>query len=875
MLHTSVRWPVAVGSFVAAILATPASADPPWFSPWGRFAPTGSSSPPLGALTDLNGDGNTDVVVGKGKELLVGLGDGAGRFTMTNVPLTLLIPEFSTTPIIGKFDDDAFPDAMLYDDLGIKGRMFFGDGTGGFNFGFDTPVWSNAVEAKAVDIDADGRTELFHMNMSSKAGLFRLTSTGWITPVTLPNLSGTVRVLTDGDFDGDGDVDLLVGTDGVGLAALRILTGNGGTAFTLGPASALFMTFGAGSRMRTSDVDSDGDLDVVFSVASTLWIARNTGSGAFVPDAHPVATTSSWDLADVDGDDDEDLVLADAERLETRLNNGSGSFIAVLDTYTVPVDLLGLFVSRLDGDAAPDLVMASSQGQPATSQMLLVSARGRGDGSWGLPSWTTPQAVGPHTIGVADFDGDGDGDVVQTGVGFVSTYTNDGAGRFVANATQSTSASGAIQFADLDQDGLVEALLVGQVGDVATAFGIEVFDNVHGALLGSTFVNATNPSIVANGVDCTTGDFDGDGDVDAFVVAQSVATGSVPAGATTLRGLVNQGGTLTLPAGTPPSWPLLDASLEHIRSGDVDNDGDLDLFVGNRQVVGPKNDVVLLLGDGQGGFAQGPIVPIDVSALDRSLQVLDVDGDGFIDVLGSADSVSTTVLYGISGGAFAAPATLGAPGQSRDMRFADFDDDGHVDVASVSSTGSVRVSRQSAPRSFVFDGVVPLGSELADLVATDANGDGRADLVATRASAPHPVLLPRACDGGVASTVNACPGSGGIVPVLSVQRCPLAGHTIEFAIDDALGGTRGFLLISTGVTPIPFKTGCALDLNIPMTRLATFATSGFGPGNGEASIAYSLPLALAGTTFAAQAVLRDPASPNQAVVTNAVVVDVE
>ncbi len=61
-----------------------------------------------------------------------------------------------------------------------------------------------------------------------------------------------------------------------------------------------------------------------------------------------------------------------------------------------------------------------------------------------------------------------------------------------------------------------------------------------------------------------------------------------------------------------------------------------------------------------------------------------------------------------------------------------------------------------------------------------------------------------------------------------MQRCPLAGHTIEFAIDDALGGTRGFLLISTGVTPIPFKTGCALDLNIPMTRLATFATSAAG-----------------------------------------------
>jgi hypothetical protein len=877
MLHTSLRWPVAVGSFVAAMLATPAFADPPWFSPWGRFAPTSNANPPSIALADINGDGRLDVVAGKGTEFLVGLGDGSGRFAMSAIPLSI-VPFFGTAPVVARFDGDAFPDVVLVDNQTAQGRTFLGNGVGGFSAGADTPLMSNAVEAKAVDVDADGRSELYYMGFDAKAALVRLNA-GWTAVALLPQANGSVRALAHGDFDGDGDVDLLTGVDGATFGTLRVSTGNGGTAFSVGPTTPLPMTFGAGSRMRVSDVDADGDVDLVFSVASSLWIARNTGSGAFTLDASSVATAQHWVLADVNGDDHDDLVLAhgesSAERLETRLNDGSGAFVAGADTFVVPTDLRSLLVGRIDGDAAMDLVFLTTQSSLPAENALIATARGRGDGTWQLPSWTTPQFGIAHTLGVADLDGDGDGDVLRAGLANMVTFENQGDGSLLATSSLPAMASGKVEFEDLDQDGLTDALLAGNVGDVATQFGIQVVKNVHGALSSSSVSNATSPSTIANGVDFTTGDFDGDGDVDAFVVAQLVAGGAVPAGGTTLRALVNQGGVLGIPAGTAPTWPALDDSLEHVRGADVDNDGDLDLVVGNRQFTGFKNDVVLLIGDGQGGFAQGPVLPLDVSYLDRSLHVLDVDDDGFVDVLGNDDIVPTAVLYGIGGGAFAPASVMGLPGLSRDMRFADFDGDGRMDVASIASFGNVRVSSQVAPRSFATAGFVPVGTLLADLVATDVNGDGLAELVASRTAAPDPVLVPHTCAGGVTPIALACAGSGGIAPVLSVQRCALAGHPIEFTIDDALGGTRGFLLISTGVTPIPFKTGCALDLNFPVTKIATFATTGFGPGNGEASIAYPLPLALAGTSFAAQAVVRDPASPNQAVVTNAVVVDVE
>ncbi|MCC7169463.1 MAG: VCBS repeat-containing protein, partial [Planctomycetes bacterium] len=822
MLRRSPRaLPALVVLVVTGSLQSPALADPPWFSPWGRFAPTSNTTPASITLFDLNGDGRLDVVAGKGTEFLVGLGDGSGRFTISSVPLSI-VPFFATAPVVARFDGDAFPDAVLVDNQTAIGRTFLGDGVGGFGGGPNTPLMSNVVEAKVVDVDGDGRSELYYLGFDAKTAVVRL-NTAWTPVAALPQMQGSYRALAHGDFDGDGDVDLLTGIDGASIGTLRVLKGNGGTAFTVGPTTPLTMTLGAGSRMRVSDVDSDGDVDLVFSVASALWIARNGGSGAFAVDASPVATAAHWELTDVDGDDDDDLVLARPEssavRLETRLNDGSGSFVAVADSFVLPTNLRSLLVERIDGDAALDLVFLTSQAGLPAEDALISCARGRGDGSWGLPAWTVPQTGVAHALGVVDFDADGDGDVVRAGLGNLVSFENTGDGSFVVHSSLPAIASGTVEFVDLDQDGLTDALLAGNIGDVATQFGIQVVKNVHGALQSSSVAHATNPGTIANGVDLTTGDFDGDGDVDAYVAAQSVA-GGLPVGATSLRVLVNQAGVLAIPAGAPPTWPMLDDSLEHVRSGDVDNDGDLDLVVGNRQFTGTKNDVVLLFGDGQGGFAQGPILPIDVSYLDRSLHVLDVDGDGFLDVVGNDDIVPTAVLYGTGGGAFATPSVMGLPGPSRDMRFADFDSDGRVDVASIASSGKVRMSSQIAPRSFVTLGFVPAGTALADLVATDVDGDGLPDLVATRSEAPHPVLLTHRCEGAAAPIANACAGSGGFAPSLTVQRCPVAGSAIEFTIDDALGGTRGFLLISTGVTPIPFKTGCALDLNFPVTKVA-------------------------------------------------------
>ncbi|MBL8767254.1 MAG: VCBS repeat-containing protein, partial [Planctomycetes bacterium] len=695
--------------FVAGSIHPDAVADPPWFSPWGKTAPSTNSAASFWTTADLDGNGRLDVIGGKENELFVGYGDGRGQFGLSAVPLSVT-PQFIGTPIVGRFDGDVHLDVVMFDFQATKGLTLLGNGSGGFNVGMPTGVMSNLIEGTAVDVDADGRDELLYGTFGSNPALAKLTASGWSILTSFSPGTGTTRALATGDFDGDGKVDLFAATDGGSTVggALRVLLGTGAGTFANGPISTLNTSIGTGSSVRTGDIDSDGDLDVALRVGTQLRVARNNGSGAFVLDPTLHGQTTQFAVGDVDSDDDDDLVIISMGRLHARLNNGSGTFAAVGVAYAVPENVRRLDLVRVDGDEALDLILFTSDGQVAF-------ARGNGDGTWGLPRWiAAPQTAEDRAVGVGDLDGDGDGDGVSTSIGSLISSFADGAGTFVQGPNVTVIANNKIEVVDLDQDGLNDCVLGGKLGDTSGPLGIQVVRNVHGVLGTPITKYATNLVVDAPGVDFTTGDFDGDADIDAFVTAKQWPNGLPGPNGTGLCGLVNQGGQLT-PSTTPqPAWPLLALSLEHVRTADADNDGDLDLFVGRRQPSSPNDDVVLLFGNGQGAFTQGPIVPLDVWPTSRSLHVLDIDGDGFVDALADDGALGIKACFGTGGGQFTSPALVMLPGKSRDVRFADFDDDGRADAAAIVA-GGARIFSQNVSRTFAPVGEVPAGANLADL----------------------------------------------------------------------------------------------------------------------------------------------------------------
>src|SRR5687767_11042205 len=133
-----------------------------------------------------------------------------------------------------------------------------------------------------------------------------------------------------------------------------------------------------------------------------------------------------------------------------------------------------------------------------------------------------------------------------------------------------------------------------------------------------------------------TGDLDDDGDLD-IVVAES--------GAMRAAILLNDGHGLFV-AG---AMPAAGREPSDVRAIDLDRDRDLDLVLANHET----SRVTLLQNDGRAGFTTAPGSPLETGSRPHVHGVVaaDLDGDAFVDLaLDSADDDSVRVLFGHASG---------------------------------------------------------------------------------------------------------------------------------------------------------------------------------------------------------------------------------
>ena len=167
------------------------------------------------------------------------------------------------------------------------------------------------------DLDGDGRADLLLGTWKGTIAYYRSTGDGFeaVNPqfVSLPRGSNSTPAL--GDIDADGDLDLFVGESDGTLNLFR----NEGTPqepqFTLEAETFNDIDVGHRSAPALTDVDGDGDLDLVIgSRDQGLVLYRNTGTASsptFTPadslqlSAPRLATPA---FTDWDGDGDEDVI---------------------------------------------------------------------------------------------------------------------------------------------------------------------------------------------------------------------------------------------------------------------------------------------------------------------------------------------------------------------------------------------------------------------------------------------------------------------------------------------------------------------------------------------------------------------------------------
>lgn len=280
----------------------------------------GGQSPP--ALGDIDGDHDIDIVRSNGA-LFVNEGDvftQSAGFSAFCEPITL-----------ADIDGDHDLDILCPGGFNKVGRIWHGDGAGGFAEAPEQSILYSIEQLAAGDLDGDGDLDLWAVSAPTADADLILINDG--TGVFSQHASGlgskATFALTLGDADGDGDLDALVGNGNLDEQAGLWLNDGAGD-FT-----AVDFGFGGGPHgaVDFADLNSDGRADLIilpfFDDPSQVWIGDMVGM--FSPGSGLDTTEVQGALArDLDGDGDLDVVCANHDVFikanHVRLNGGDGTF---------------------------------------------------------------------------------------------------------------------------------------------------------------------------------------------------------------------------------------------------------------------------------------------------------------------------------------------------------------------------------------------------------------------------------------------------------------------------------------------------------------------------------------------------------------------
>ena len=344
---------------------------------------------------------------------------------------------------------------------------------------------------------------------------------------------------TAADLDGDGDLDLLGLSPATGYvfwAENRDGDGDfGGLRTIVEPmGSAAGASSGAASAVRASDLDGDGDLDVVvvqeFSDA-IYWIENEDGLGSF-GELQLVTDKPLWPsdvrMGDLDGDGDQDIVSItrqDGDLTWYRNKNDDDGFSSprkIVDATTWSQEYTDLALADLDGDGDLDIVAVATSPLSELRGLWVLMNDGRANFDDPI---RYDDAARLEALDVADVDGDGDLDIstIESN-GEANWYENLGELGFgVKQTTATQTKAGQIELADMDGDGDTDMVIsysddvsadVGQRGP-----GVGWLENLGGgasfaALQRITSRPLTKPLIRPELLSVDLADLDGDGDQD-------------------------------------------------------------------------------------------------------------------------------------------------------------------------------------------------------------------------------------------------------------------------------------------------------------------------------------------------------------------------
>jgi uncharacterized repeat protein (TIGR01451 family) len=604
---------------------------------WLAQLPQKTSSVAWAGWTDTTGELQTYLAIGNyGQISAVYLRDVGQMFPYT-------FPKaYNTTSLAwGDYDNDGDPDLAM-GNFGGPTIVFRNDPPTPPALIRLTPVVTITKDATSSyftnhiawgDVNGDGRLDLalgngYDSGRYDPDKVFCNQGNNNFTDCWTSNDTSATNAIAWGDYDGDGDLDLAATSENDQGPTRIYINTNGVLADTAGGTTFNDGTL-LGNAIAWADVDGDGDLELsigydgnIYPYPASVLIYNNTG-GNFTPLDIPSSSDSTRGLAwgdanedgfldlavanfgnpvkvyrsdgtklvawwsapgtyntratawgDYDRDGDLDLALGNSGSNVVYINNGSGLSSSTAYLVDAGSNTTAIAWGDMNGDGTLDLIEANyntNQTNTIFYNFWRPSPYNRYELRTLVTSTFGTASDQSTSLSIGDFDQDYDLDILVGNDGQLDrVYVNQGGGSFVTISLPASSgicapnATRAATWADWDKDGDL---------DIALALdGCLRVLRTDGKDTSATFTEVWNES--STSLDPTSiswGDYDGDGDPDLAVGL---------AGQFGLKSRIyrNTGGALNL------QWV---ANLEELARtlalawGDVDNDGDLDLAIGN------------------------------------------------------------------------------------------------------------------------------------------------------------------------------------------------------------------------------------------------------------------------------------------------------
>lgn len=255
------------------------------------------------ASADLDNDGDMDLVVGNGGQLVVLRNNGSGVFTALR---SFRTGDDVRTIVPADMNGDGNLDVVVA--CASSGSVFVHLGQGDCTFSTSEGSFFNVSAPVGVavgDVDGDGDLDYVTASAQSDRAFVRLNDgTGAFPTGATLTVGAQPNSVALGDLNGDGALDVVTANQNSSNVSVLLNTNAGTGAFQAAT------TLNAGSNptdVKLGDVDGDGDLDLVVG-GNTRDVRLNNGSGVF--SAGPLISPGAYyvALADMNNDGTLDLL---------------------------------------------------------------------------------------------------------------------------------------------------------------------------------------------------------------------------------------------------------------------------------------------------------------------------------------------------------------------------------------------------------------------------------------------------------------------------------------------------------------------------------------------------------------------------------------